>query len=210
MYHYIRNYHDPRDPIGINLSVSPENFDRQMTWLSTHDYTTVSPHYLTHPYRLDHKPVIITFDDGYQDAFAEALPVIQKYHLTATFYPIVGKIGTTGYLTWDELVAMHTSGMTIGSHTLTHPNLTTLTSDMLRHELADSKRALEDHLGTPITDFCYPSGKYSSTIEAAVRATGYTTAITTASGRSTEHSNPLALPRLRITDTTNFDVLFGK
>ena len=208
MYHYIRDYHDPRDPIGVNLSVSPATFDRQLAWLTTHGYATVAPDYLTHPYRLDHKPILITIDDGYQDAFTAALPILQKYHLMATFYPIVEKIGTTRYLSWDELSTMHTAGMTIGSHTLTHPNLTTLTPDRLRHELTDSKQALEDHLGTPITDFCYPSGKYNASAETAVRAAGYTTATTTQSGRATEQSDSLALPRARITEATNFDALF--
>lgn len=210
MFHYIRDYHDQNDPIGVNLSVSPERFETMLAWLADHHYQNRDFGELANAGAPDMKPVIITLDDGYDDAYSAAFPLLQRYGFSATFYLIVDKVGTPGYLTWEEIKTMQSAGMHFGSHTLTHPNLTQLGSAAADQEITESKRTLEEHLGTPIRDFCYPSGKYDEAVKKLVQQAGYQSAVTTASGAAVPSSDPLALPRLRMTNETNLEGLLGQ
>jgi len=115
MYHYIRSYFNTNDPIGVDLSVSPEKFEEQLAWLKNNGYHNVFPNFFNSPKPLSFAPVILTFDDGYQDAYDSAFPMLQKYQMAGIFYLIVNKIGTPGYLTWDEIREMQNAGMSFGS-----------------------------------------------------------------------------------------------
>ncbi len=210
MYHYIRAYSNSADPIGENLSVSPQKFEEQLARLKANGYETVAPNFFKNPKVLEPKPIILTFDDGYQDAYDSAFGLLQKYQMTGVFYLIVAKIGTPGYLTWEEILKMQASGMTFGSHTLTHPDLRNLTPANLEKEIKESREILIQKLGQEITDFCYPSGKYTDAVLAEVKKDGYTTAMTTNSGISSLKDNPFSLKRLRITEKTSLQVILGK
>lgn len=210
MYHYIREYAHPSDPIGENLSVSPKKFEEQITWLKENGYQSVPPSFLETPEPVSFKPIVLTFDDGYQDAYDAAFPVLKKYDMTGMFYLIVDKIGTPGYLTWDEIADMRTMGMSFGSHTLSHPDLRNLSKSNVEKELRGSKMILEQKLGTEVKDFCFPSGKYNDAVLEVVRASGYKTAVTTDGGISTLKSNPYLLPRVRMTQKINIQGLFSR
>ncbi len=210
MYHYIRDYTDANDPIGENLSVSPKKFEAQIAWLKSHNYQTVFPMFFKNPEALSAKPIILTFDDGYQDAFDNAFPILQKYDLRGMFYLIVNKVNTPGYLTWDEILTMQRAGMVFGSHTLTHPNLQNMSPSDLQKELGGSENILEQKLGTKITDFCYPSGKYDAAAQSELSKDGYQTAVTTAPGLANMQDNPLLLKRWRIMENTNIASLLEK
>ena len=207
MYHYIRSYVDPSDTVGENLSVSSEAFEKQIAWLKENGYETVSMDSFVHPKPLAGKPIVLTFDDGYQDAYDTAFPLLRRYGMTGTFYIITDKIGTPGYLTWDEVSEMRAAGMIFGSHTLSHPDLKTLPSGTLKREIIASKKLLEQKLGGNVTDFCYPSGKYDDAVVAEVRRDGYKTAVTTHSGISLVKDDPFTLKRLRITEHTDIRAL---
>jgi len=105
MYHYIRDYTDSSDPIGVNLSVSPNTFDQQMKWLKDHNYQSFGINELDKIAQADPnvKPVIITFDDGYQDAYQNAFPILKKYGFKGVFYIIAGSVGDSAYMTWDQI-----------------------------------------------------------------------------------------------------------
>lgn len=210
MYHYIRDYSNPNDPVGENLSVSPSQFEEQINWLKVNGYQSVFPDFFENPKPLALKPVILTFDDGYQDAYDSAFPLLQKYQMAGMFYLIVNKIGTPGYLTWNEILEMKKAGMSFGSHTLTHPDLRNLTNANLEKEMNESKEILEQKLGREITDFCYPSGKYNDEIMKIVQSDGYKTAVTTDSGIANLKDNPLLLKRLRISENTSFQTILSK
>ena len=207
MFHYIRTYTDLHDPIGVNLSVSPEHFRTMLGWLSAHHYATVPLSYLSSPTALMNKPISITFDDGYQDAYTDAYPSLKEKGFSALFYIIVNKVGTPGYLTWDEIKEMQAGGMRFGSHTLNHVNLVSAMPVSLMKELVDSKKILAVHVGQEVDDFCYPSGKYNDAVKSAVKLSGYMTATTTHGGVAKGGGDPLALPRLRITDRSNLATL---
>ena len=204
MYHYIRDYADARDPIGINLSVAPETFLAQLDYLSANNFQTVPLDYLQNPKAVDFRPIILTFDDGYEDAYLAAFPLLEKHNLSGMFYLIVSKIGTPGYLSWDEIRIMQKAGMQFGSHTMTHPNLVSLSDEKLNQEITESKKIIEQNLGENISSFCYPSGKYDARVVTAVKTAGYQSAVTTKSGVAEIKGDQYLLPRLRVTN--NLDI----
>jgi peptidoglycan/xylan/chitin deacetylase (PgdA/CDA1 family) len=142
------------------------------------------------------KPVALTFDDGYADAYDAALPVLQQHGFQATFYIVTNFVGQPGYMSWEQVAALNTAGMEIGSHTLDHPSLTTLDVGELSRQVSESRQVLEQRLGIVVTSFCYPVGIYDWITIDYVRAAGYTNAVTTR--WDSDYSDPLALPRRRI------------
>lgn len=196
MYHHIRVYNDPNDSIGTNLSIPPADFEAQVKTLKDAGYQTISmADYLKG--NIQPKSVIITFDDGYDNAFT-AYGILKKYNFTGVFYIISRFLDTPGYLTKDQLKTMQQGGMIIGSHTLDHPDLTVISAVKAKDEIDRSKIELEAILNTKITDFCYPAGKYSQTTIDDLKADGYLTATTTKSPSQAGFKNFFELPRFRI------------
>ena len=206
MYHYIRDA-SGEDELGRNLSVDPKTFDAQMAWLKENDFESVKLSDLADMERTElskvngegGKPVVITFDDGYLDAYTEAFPVLKKYGFTGTFFIITNFIGKDNYMNSDQIAALRKAGMEIGSHTLTHPNLTDLESADVRRQLTESK--------DDTNVFCYPAGRYNDRVKDLVKEAGYVAAVTTKSGVATEDTKLFDLPRLRITNISA--VAFG-
>ena len=202
MYHYVRVNPNPKDRAGFVLSVTPADFAQQMALLDASGFHTVTMaqvrEYILHGTPLPPKPIALTFDDGYDDAYTAALPVLEQHHQKATFFIISGFIGRTHYMTWSQVEALDRAGMEIGSHTVHHPSLPHLGLSALRFELDTSRSDLEAHVGHSVVDFCYPGGELNQTVVNEVARTGYLSATTTKSGVARRGDNPLELPRLRI------------
>jgi peptidoglycan/xylan/chitin deacetylase (PgdA/CDA1 family) len=129
--------------------------------------------------------VVITFDDGFETFFTEAFPVLEAYGVKATLFPIAGFIGRRSE--WDALpLQQHLSkaqireisdcGHEIGSHTMTHADLTMLPMHDLEGELRDSKAALEDITGRPVVSLSFPFGSWNKRVWETARSVGYTCA----------------------------------
>jgi peptidoglycan/xylan/chitin deacetylase (PgdA/CDA1 family) len=113
-----------------------------------------------------------------------------------------------GGLTRRQIRALLHDGWEVDAHTISHPDLTAVDAARLRHEVAGSRAWIRRAFGIPVDFFCYPAGRYDATVEHAVRAAGYFGATTTDPGRASPHSEPYALPRVRVTpDMTAADVL---
>lgn len=142
------------------------------------------------------KAFAVTFDDGYQDNMIHAAPVLADLGLRATVYLVSGMIDSPEPFPWldtshgfDELdLHMTTSQLeqglergvfTYGSHTMTHPMLSTLDTDAARDEIAASKGDLETRLGIPVSTFCYPAGDFVAETVGLVTAAGYAAAVVT-------------------------------
>ncbi len=207
MYHYVREVDAASDPTGYNLSVAPGQFAAQLDWLAEQGYTPIR---MDQAIRCLHgeagcpaRPVALTFDDGYMDAYTTALPLLRQHGFVATFYIVSGFIGHEGYMGWHELEALRDAGMEIGAHSLTHPDLTMLEQAAAAVEIGQSRQQLADQLQVPITSFCYPAGKFTAATSMLVQEAGYTNATTTMQGA--DYSNAYLLPRLRIDNSIELD-----
>lgn len=207
MYHYVRVVDRSVDPLGYELSVTPERFAQQVAWLHANGYTTVRMDQLMRCLRREAtcraKSVALTFDDGYEDAYTRVLPLLQQFGFTATFYIVSGFVGYAGYMSWEQLGVLRDAGMEIGAHSVRHLNLTDLDMSTVANEVTQSKRDIEQALGITVTSFCYPAGRYNAAIEQQVRAAGYTNATTTR--WDADWSDMLALPRRRISGDVNLN-----
>ncbi|MBJ7598494.1 MAG: polysaccharide deacetylase [Candidatus Nephthysia bennettiae] len=202
-YHYIRTNPDPRDRLGFQLSVTPADFQAQMQWLAADGYQAVTVSdlraALSGQRSLPANAVVLTFDDGYEDFFQAAYPVLETYHLRSVSYVVPGFFGRQGYLTPAQIVQLDQSGLVeIASHTMTHPDLTRLDSASLAVQLQASRATLEQLLGHPVQDFCYPSGRFNARVVAAVAAAGYESAATERPGTQHAWSDRLTWSRVRI------------
>jgi peptidoglycan/xylan/chitin deacetylase (PgdA/CDA1 family) len=208
MYHYIRNVNPTTDKLGYNLSVTPTNFENQLSWISEQGYKTITLNsYCSNPKLAPDKSIILSFDDGYRDAFNNALPILTKYNFIGTFFIIKSKIDRLNYLTSNQISQMTAAGMEFGSHTVTHPNLALAKIDKIKSELTESKQ------NSPV--FAYPSGKYNQIALQLTKEAGYICAVTTNNGVAKSNSSLFELPRIRVSGNTTLEtfkksILTGK
>ncbi len=201
----VLNYHQIENK-NTSLSVDVNSFDTQMKFLVDSGCITITPDELYAGLRgeieLPPKPVLITFDDGYLDNYRNAFPILKKYGLRATIFIIPAFTSVQpGYMTWEQLKEMEQSGITIESHTLTHPKLEELPDDEIRSELLNSKTLLEQNLGHPIEFLAYPTGTYNLHIAGIAQDIGYKGAFTIKYGVVDRGSNFFALERVPIFHT---------
>lgn len=215
----ILSYHS-LDDFGTPLSVSPRLFAEQMQALSelrcrTFTMRQVAEHFSAGRAFPPHS-IAITFDDGFANFAEEGLPVLQRFGFTATVYVITGMVGRTTQWTdrgrslpslpvldWEEIEHLHTQGVEIGAHTITHGFLTQYSPGSLKNELEAPRTTLEERLGVPVRSFAYPQGDYDERVVQAVREAGYLTATTVDQGRAgLKSSDPLLLPRLLVSGNT--------
>jgi peptidoglycan/xylan/chitin deacetylase (PgdA/CDA1 family) len=184
MYHYVRKPPSSRvDPLGFKLSVAAADFQAQMDWLHAHGYHPVNFNevrsYFAGARPLPSRPVVMTFDDGYQDLYSTAFPILKSHGFTAVAYIVSGFVDWPNYVTRGQVLEMDRAGIQIASHTVHHPNLAHMGFGTVMNEVAQSKQWLEQLLGHPVLDFAYPSGQFSTQTVEAVRQAGYSTAVTT-------------------------------
>jgi len=153
---------------------------------------------------LPEKSVIITFDDGHLSNYTRAFPILQKYGFAATFFVTVKNIGSYDGVRYEQLREMADSGISIQSHTMTHPFLSDLDAKQIHWELAESKSALELALGNPVNHLALPGGRYNSTVRNTAMEVGYQTVCTSNIGINTLTSDLYALRRLAIKRDTSF------
>lgn len=203
MYHHI-----DEEGERSSLNVLPENFHRQMRFLSQRNYNVISLMEFIQARRkaksLPRNTVVITFDDGYTDNYSCAYPALKQYNLPATIFVIVDAIGVAGYLSYAQIKEMNAQGLIeIGSHTLSGAYLPGRDSQELEREIKLSKRILEDKLNKPVVLICYPIGGFTPKIQEIVQRSGYLAACSTNRGHTQTYLNDdfFALKRIKVTDS---------
>jgi peptidoglycan/xylan/chitin deacetylase (PgdA/CDA1 family) len=208
----ILTYHRIVDDVPLNdyygICLRRETFQTQMRTLAEHGYRTIAldaaAALMLGRAPLPAKLLVITFDDGYLDTFEIAAPILRDHGFTATVFVVAGLVGrrslwdagkccTAPLMDWHHLRQLLAWGFDIGSHTLTHPELSQLAPVDAREEIVRSRTLLERQLQRPILTFCYPFGEWKETTYRLVRGAGYHAACND-SWRA-EH-RPFALARL--------------
>jgi peptidoglycan/xylan/chitin deacetylase (PgdA/CDA1 family) len=178
-------YHHVRPGSTSALFVSPEEFDKQLKYLQDNGFHTISFGDLADSLEkgkpLPPHPVIISLDDGWENQFEYGFPILQKYHDTATFYVVTNYLDQGNFMTTEQLKTLVAAGMTIGCHTRSHPNLTSLGRERAGDEIAEAKAILEAD-GFEIDTFAYPYGAYNKRVVDMVENAGFRSARTTDAG----------------------------
>lgn len=208
MYHNI-GYPSKGDALW-SLYVTPRMFRFQMWYMKVAGFRVVS---LDEVLRViqegdnGEKLVAITFDDGFQDYYDHAYPVLKSYNYPSTVFLVSDLIGKENIwdrergvpreklLDWDNIMEMKAGGVTFGSHTRTHPFLTKLSDQDMEEEISGSKKILEQRTGTAVDFFCYPYGDYNAKVASAVRKAGYKGAVTTIRGMNYHGDAPFEMRR---------------
>lgn len=207
MYHSISSSTE-----HMELCITPSVFQAQMKMLHHMGYRGVSlleglTIFESQTVR-DAKVIVLTFDDGYEDNLHHALPILHELDYTATCFFVAEKLGSESFDIWsngthrlmdsNQLKEWSRMGMEVGSHTLTHPNLTKIDKAHAKHEIADSKTILSDLTGCPVSSFAYPYGVYNNQICQYVGETGYGQAVTVKPRSAYHFDHQLKLPRIGI------------
>lgn len=204
MYHHVEPEYLADENGHTSLNVNPEYFDMQMNYLAQNGYHTLSAEALVQALiagtPLPDKSVVVTLDDGYQDVYDYAFPILKKYHITASLMIPTGLVGTTSgtneYLTWSELAQMRATGsILIYSHTVTHAALGLISDKDIRREISQSQQMLQQKLGTTYPILTYPYGSYSDSAIRIAKELGFVGAFSTDPGEEQCRSQIMRLPR---------------
>jgi peptidoglycan/xylan/chitin deacetylase (PgdA/CDA1 family) len=205
-------YHNVSDDWRHQLSVRRRSFQRQLVSLLRLGYLPIaSEQVVDGPKRGLH----VTFDDAYADLAAFALPVLERLRIPATVFASTAfadggrplavpelaaeakanpeRLAT---MSWDALGELAERGVAVGSHTVTHPHLVSLSDAELDRELRGSREQLESRLGRPCPLLAYPYGEHDARVHAAARRAGYAAAFALGTGSSRQ--NLFAIPRVDI------------
>lgn len=186
-----------------SLSVSAEQFARQMAWLHRRGYQTITgAEWLDRSKPLPAKPVMLTFDDAYADLETTALPAMQSYGFTGIIFAITGRLGLP--TPWDgmptmsceQLLRCAQKGMEIGSHTRTHPDLSATEPDKLKDEITGSREDLEKAGLRPLC-FAYPFGRYNEAARKAAEGV-FPLVFGGPEGKNTPLTDPLEMRRTMV------------
>lgn len=211
MYHYISTPPETADRYRFDLSLPPDRFEEHCAFLVDNGYTGISlwqlHQALTEGTPLPDKPVILTFDDGYIDAFENAFPILQAHDLVATFFIVTQFMDNPGYMTWGQASRLIEAGMEVENHSRSHPNLAERERDFLMREIDGAANAIEATFGYRPRFFCYPAGRFDENTIEIVRETGHLMATTTWDGMLHYSSDLFRLRRLRIRNSTGINGL---
>ena len=181
----VLSYHkiDTRYEFGVNV-ISPGKFQKQMQYLHSEGFSPINFHQLLND-KLPEKPIIITFDDGYECVFTHAIPILKKYNFTAVIFVITDFMGELN--TWDanigniyfrhlnktQIASLANDGFEIGSHTCSHKGLLNREISEIRAEFTESKNILQKITNNEIKTLAYPFGQNTADISKLALECGY-------------------------------------
>ncbi|PKO23602.1 MAG: hypothetical protein CVU38_03180 [Chloroflexi bacterium HGW-Chloroflexi-1] len=204
MYHYVSEPPQDADDIRQDLSVPPERFDDHLRYLSDAGYHVITLddllYALTQGRALPDKPIILTFDDGYEDNYLNAFPLLQKYGMVGEFFIMTDVVNakTAGYMTWAQIEEMARVGQRFGSHSRDHPDLWGKSVDYLVWQALGGMEAIQEHLGYHPRWISYPSGSYDAQVIAVYKSANYWGGLTTHQGATHTPGDIFELTRVRV------------
>ena len=194
---------------GDELFIPKEKFREEMKYIKDQGFNTISLDELysniVDGKALPEKPIVITIDDGYQNSYKNAYPVLKEFDMKAAVFMITSFIDKIPCLGSDEMREMDKNGVTIESHTVTHRKLNELSYAEQKAELKDSKEALEKVLGRKVNYLAYPSGKFNNDTLALDKELGYTMALSTINGIADKSNGIYKLKRIYVSNNYSLD-----
>lgn len=202
-------YHSIDYEKGNELRVPKEKFKEQMQYLKDNGYTTLTLDelysFLVNNKPIPEKSVVITFDDGYEDNYSNAYPILKEFGFNATIFVITNTIDNEKpFLTSAQLKEMEQNGIDIESHTLAHNELNKLPYDKQVETLKGAREFIEKKLNKKVKYIAYPFGKWNNDTIKALKETGYTMAFTTVGGWSDKSQGIYTLHRVYV--SANYDM----
>lgn len=212
MYHQVGEF----PPMAAHRSTYCDHrrFAAQMAWLHRLRYRVLRLDEALAGLRgerpLPPRAVVLTFDDGYENFYEYALPVLARFGFSAIVYALADRLGqpsawfaadgraTPPLMSGARLCELRRLGIDIGSHGLTHQRLAEIDRETARIEITDSKDRLQQLLGEPIDHFCYPYGRYDDAVVGMASDAGYRSAVTCDRANAFADADPLRLPRKAI------------
>jgi peptidoglycan/xylan/chitin deacetylase (PgdA/CDA1 family) len=201
MYHMVDTRVDAHDLISLHLTVMAPAFEDQLRLLRHAGYRPASLEDIWSGFNGRTPPahaIVLTFDDGYEDNYTVAFPLLKKYGWTGTFFVVTSTIGTRGHMTPSQLAEMSAAGMAIESHGQHHVDFSQLPLGAARTELSKSKQIIAGWSGKPVDFFAYPAGRFTPALEHLLASLGYHAALTEIPGFVSAASRPFALERVRV------------
>jgi peptidoglycan/xylan/chitin deacetylase (PgdA/CDA1 family) len=203
MYHHVNSYIGEQKT-SASLTVSMETFQQQLDYLQQKGYASVSLDELMAVLKqqgvgLPAKPIIITFDDGYEDTYSQALPLLRGHNFKATIFLVTGLIeSSAAYLNWRQVKEMQASGLiTFGNHTWSHLALTGKPREVILKEITLAQDQLMSFTGQKAEFFAYPYGGDTAAVESVLTELGIKGAVVTFNRLQCE-KRPYQLGRIRI------------
>lgn len=222
MYHRVVN--DESEGGVHGTYVTAKKFEEHLKFLKEHNYETITfKELLNIGYRnrfnRGKKYIILTFDDGYEDNYKIAFPLLKKYQFNCIIY-LVSHLTYNKWdvevpenpekrfplMTWDMIKEMQKYGIEFGGHTMTHQKLAHIPFEKAKEEIVKSKEVLEKNLGEKLVCFAYPYGDLNEEVKAFVKECGYSFAVATDSGDISFSEDLFQIRRIGIFPTIN---MFG-
>jgi peptidoglycan/xylan/chitin deacetylase (PgdA/CDA1 family) len=211
MFHVIAA--PPANVSDAELWTPPETFKADMQALADSGYRAITMRQLFDAWdkgaAIPRQPVVVSFDDGYLSHAQTAAPILKEHGWPGVVNLTLENLGGDGLPIHLLKPMIATGGWEVDSHTVTHPDLTTLSPDELQSELVDSKAQIKAKLGQPAAFFCYPAGKFNDTVVAAVKAAGYEGATTEVAGLA-KSDERYQLRRIRVQGTEDPGALLAQ
>jgi peptidoglycan/xylan/chitin deacetylase (PgdA/CDA1 family) len=207
MYHVIA-----APPAGApfpGLFVPPAEFAEQMHALKRAGWVAVTPDELIAYWRRGvslppGKPIVLTFDNGYQSQFTQALPVLRRLGWIAEEnIQLTGLPPSQGGLGEDQIRGLIAAGWELDTQGISHADLIALSPSQLREQVAEARRTIQRRFHVPVNWFCYPSGHYDAAVVAEVEAAGYVGSTTVVPGWAHPHEDTFRMHRLRVLGGTS-------
>jgi peptidoglycan/xylan/chitin deacetylase (PgdA/CDA1 family) len=200
MYHHIQTEDAAKADKQMGLTTYTDFFQKQMQYLKDKGYNTVSMNDLVNFFdngiSVSSKSILLTFDDGYEDFYTDAYPILQQLGFKATMFVPTGLMNNPDYLTWNQILSMNGS-ILFANHTWSHKNVGVSTS-VMQYEISTADTQLSDRSLNSPKVFAYPYGLDSPQSEKYLASLDYKVAFTTTPGSILCKKQRFALPRIRI------------
>ena len=210
-YHHIGYPPAGADTLRLGLTTSPERFEEHLAYFLANGVAPISLYDLQYAlalgWPLPEKRVIITIDDGYDDVYRYAFPVLQEYGFSSTIFVATGIIdaATPGYMTWPQIEEMARAGHDVEPHTKDHVDLRRRRRDYLVYQILGSKQTVEAHTGRAARFFAYPAGAYDDNAIAMLQELDFWGAVSTDSGVVHSLETAYVLKRLRVSQQVDVE-----